>query len=483
MLGSIRKFSSSIYAKVFLFIVAIPFVFWGMGDVFRGGNLNTIVIIDKEKIHTQEFIGYLKMRSLTTKELNDSSVIQRVLSDFIGEKLILNEIKKYKIKLSNESLSKIIKNHKKFMRDGKFSRTEYEKFLIENNYSAIFFEERIKFGEKKNQLQNFLGGGIIPPDFLVNMNFNKINQKRKVEYIDLNKVIKKKKTFPITMIQKYFDENKESFEEIFKSVKFLKLEPKILSESNEFTDLFFKRIDEIEDLIAQGRNLDFILKNFNIEKSKTISINKSRQDKELNTDESIPQELVEIIFETDISEPTVLAEIKNNYFVFEINKTEIIQRNLENEEVNKKITANLNRSEKREFIVQLIDKINNNEFKKNDFDNLIKKNNLMSKKINLENRNDDSILKKGIVEQIYSYSDKKVVVVTDIGLTQNFLVYIDSIENVTIDKNLEDQKKYSILSKDKIVTSLYNTYDAYLKNKYEIDINYKALEGIKNYIR
>ena len=49
MISSFRKFSSSIYAKIFLFIVAIPFVFWGMGPVFTGGNLNTIVKIGKNK--------------------------------------------------------------------------------------------------------------------------------------------------------------------------------------------------------------------------------------------------------------------------------------------------------------------------------------------------------------------------------------------------------------------------------------------------
>ena len=54
MLGRIRKFSSSIFAKVFLFIVAIPFIFWGMGDLFRGGNQNTIVKIDEEKITVKE---------------------------------------------------------------------------------------------------------------------------------------------------------------------------------------------------------------------------------------------------------------------------------------------------------------------------------------------------------------------------------------------------------------------------------------------
>ncbi len=38
MLGSFRKFSSSLFAKIFLFIVAIPFVFWGMGGVFSGAD-------------------------------------------------------------------------------------------------------------------------------------------------------------------------------------------------------------------------------------------------------------------------------------------------------------------------------------------------------------------------------------------------------------------------------------------------------------
>ena len=92
MLGRIRKFSTSIYSKVFLFIVAIPFVFWGMGDLFSGGNLNTIVKIGKEKIHTQDFISYLRMKSLTTNELNDSQIIQQLLYSFIGERLILKEI-------------------------------------------------------------------------------------------------------------------------------------------------------------------------------------------------------------------------------------------------------------------------------------------------------------------------------------------------------------------------------------------------------
>ena len=63
MLEKLRKFSTSILAKIFLFLVAIPFVFWGMGDLFRGGNAKTIVKIGKEKVSAKQFINYINKYS------------------------------------------------------------------------------------------------------------------------------------------------------------------------------------------------------------------------------------------------------------------------------------------------------------------------------------------------------------------------------------------------------------------------------------
>jgi len=64
---------------------------------------------------------------------------------------------------------------------------------------------------------------------------------------------------------------------------------------------------------------------------------------------------------------------------------------------------------------------------------------------------------------------------------ENFLIYIDKIENVSIDENSEKYKKYFDLSKDKITDDLYNTYNSYLENKYKININYQTLDKTKNY--
>ena len=60
MLGPIRKFSTSIYAKVLLVIMIIPFVFWGMGSQFQGGNKNVVVVIDKEKYSVEDFVNFIQ---------------------------------------------------------------------------------------------------------------------------------------------------------------------------------------------------------------------------------------------------------------------------------------------------------------------------------------------------------------------------------------------------------------------------------------
>jgi len=74
-----------------------------------------------------------------------------------------------------------------------------------------------------------------------------------------------------------------------------------------------------------------------------------------------------------------------------------------------------------------------------------------------------------------------MMVITNQNLTENYLVYIKSIKNSYIKKDDENYDKYLNLAKVKLTSSIYNTYDLYLKNKYKIDINYKALKSINNY--
>ena len=79
------------------------------------------------------------------------------------------------------------------------------------------------------------------------------------------------------------------------------------------------------------------------------------------------------------------------------------------------------------------------------------------------------------------HSITSTYVINDIYLTENFLIFIDEVKSVTIDKNSEEYKKYLDLARLEITKKLYDTYDKLIKTKYKIDINYQTLNTVKNY--
>ena len=328
---------------------------------------------------------------------------------------------------------------------------------------------------------DFIGGGILPSKFLVNASYNEINQKRNIQLIDLNDLFEKEFHFSIDQIKSYYENNKDNYKEIYKSVKILELNPKSLTGIDEFNNIFFEKVDKIDDIIIQGGNLDFIIQKFNLEKANTFTFNEFGKD--INTKKIIdlPQSLIKNIFTLNVANSTALIEIKDKYFIIEIIKTENIENGPEDETVKKKIILDLEMKTKRKLIAEIISKIVQNNFTKTDFDKLSKDKNLLIKKVRLENQNDNKILKKILVNKIYAIPEKKIIVVNDINLTESFLVYVDKVENVTISEQSEEYKKYVNLSKIKITNGLFNTYDEYIKKKYKIDINYKALDTVKNY--
>ena len=159
MLTSIRKVTTSFLTKVLIGIIILPFVFWGMGDVFRTGNQNILVTIDSEKVTAQGFVQYVNRLNLTEQQrsnLAKTDLMDRILSDYIGKKIIILEIINQGINLNDKALKEIIINDETFKKNNKFSRTAYEKFLLESGLSAAMFEQNVAEQEKKRRLLTYL---------------------------------------------------------------------------------------------------------------------------------------------------------------------------------------------------------------------------------------------------------------------------------------------------------------------------------------
>ena len=154
MATSIGKLSKSFLIKILVGIIILPFLFWGMGDVFRGGSQNVIASIDSEKVSTQEFMNYIRRLNLQEEQIKNlpkTDLIEKILAEYIGKRIMALEIESLGILINDNSLRKIIKNDEIFFKNNKFSRTEYEKFLIKSGISAPQFELSIVDQEKRRQ--------------------------------------------------------------------------------------------------------------------------------------------------------------------------------------------------------------------------------------------------------------------------------------------------------------------------------------------
>ena len=114
MLNSIRNFSKTIFAKILLVIVVIPFVFWGMGGVFSSGNTNSLAKIDNINISTQEFIEHindLNINQEAIRENLDNEIVEELLSELISKKILEIQINELDINITEKNLANIIKKN------------------------------------------------------------------------------------------------------------------------------------------------------------------------------------------------------------------------------------------------------------------------------------------------------------------------------------------------------------------------------------
>ena len=337
MLGSIRKFSKTFMAKIFIAIIALPFILWGMGDIFSSGKQNIIAEINDETISSKEFISYIQKIELSKEQVENfdkSQILENILSNYLSEKIIEIESKKKGIILTDKALKNIIISDKSFQKDKKFLRVEYEKFLIKNGYSAPTYEKYIKGLEIKAQLLNLYSGGIKLPKFIIEDLFNKDNHLKKINYLNLSSIYSKK-VISEQEIEKFYNENKELFKEKFISFKYIELTPEILTKNKNYNDLFYEKIDLIENQILDGKKFDEITfenKN-NVKKVEMVNIRKTNKDgssiKDLNDD------LFNKIF--TISEKNIpqFLNLKNNFYIIEITDQQNILLSLKDENLKK----------------------------------------------------------------------------------------------------------------------------------------------------
>ena len=475
MLNSIRNFSKTVTAKIFLFIVAIPFVFWGMGDVFTSGNTNSLAKINNENISTEDFIDHINKLNINQNLIRDKidkNILEEVLGRIISKKLIELEIKEANLVISDKMLAEKIKTNINFLDDNqKFSRTKYEKFLISNNLNANEYEKNFKENEFQEELFNYLGGGIKSPSFLIDKIYIEDTKKINVEFINLKEIYLKKDQLTTEDIQNYINENQEKLKRDYIDFTYSKVTPQNLIGLNEYNNEFFDKIDEIESKLLNNTNFNDVINFYNL---KSISRNKIT----LNSENT---ELDAKIYNARNDENFGIIDEGDYFVIYKIKNIATKVPSLNDVGFENEIRNFLFNKNKFEYNKKILKLINEGKFKESDFKKIATENTKIEKLL-LDSSKDMKKFSSESIELIYSLPEKSFALVADSEKNIYLLRIIDQrISNISKDSELKNI--YLLESNNEIKKKIFQSYDSHLNSKYDIKINEKTLERVKNYFR
>ena len=472
MIGSLRNFAKTKIAGVFVFIIIIPFVFWGMGSMFSSGNTNNIAEVDNKKISTQDFMDFLnesRIQQDTIKKNLDRNIIEELLSGLISTTLLDLEINNFDIRFTELVLLKNIKANKNFQdENNNFQRTKYEKFLLTNNMSATMFEQRVKGNELQKKLFDYIGAGTVVPNFLTEKNYENENRTLEIDYINLDSFYKKREEFTNLEKKDFINENLDILKREYIDFEYVELNPKNLIGIDEFNQDFFDQIDRIENKISNGDSFKNILIELDLNPQSVINYIPSSDVNDFkNKIYSLRSSGMEIV------------ENDNNFLLFNIVKKIKKSPDLEDKDINNQITEMIYQKNKADTNKEIITEIDNQKF--NDL-RFFEIGNDSIQNLSLDSINDNTMFESNSVKILYSLPLNSFTLVSD----EERNIFLIKIKNSSQKNFSQDDVNYLEFVKNMNIdkrTSILKSYDLLLNNKYKVQLNQKTIDRVKDYFK
>ncbi|MCS7278620.1 MAG: SurA N-terminal domain-containing protein [Thermodesulfobacteriaceae bacterium] len=159
MFDFLRKGATSLLAKIFLAVIIIVFIFWGIGT-FTSEKKDWVAKVDGITISSKEFQEYYQFQTfqlkqtfgeLSSEELKKLKIKEQVLENLIKMKLLEREAEKVGIKITSPEVGLAISQFPLFREANQFDPNKYHSVLRSLGISPSFFEKLVKFDllEKK----------------------------------------------------------------------------------------------------------------------------------------------------------------------------------------------------------------------------------------------------------------------------------------------------------------------------------------------
>ena len=457
---------------VLIIIIIIAFGFGGFGGGFSTNNQNNIAKINKTNITTQDFIDYVNQSGISQEVIRDNledNIIEELLSGLISTTIIDLEIKDFNLLINEKTILKNIKENKNFHdENGKFQRVKYEKFLLSNNMSAPMFELKLKNRELQKHLFDFIGAGTITPEFLIDEKYKENNKSLDIEYFELENLYKIKSDYTEDEINLFIDENKDQLKREYVDFKYVALNPKNLIGVEEFNQEFFNKIDGIENQISQGDTFEIILENIDV---RVIEVTEfAPGSKKQNYEDLIYSKK-----ETKLD----LIESGDNFLLYNIEKEYDRVPDLNNEIIKDEIAELIYQKGKFDYNRKLLEDIQNNKFDNTKFEEL---SNFNKKNISISSINDDEVFEINSVKMLYSLPINSFTLVNN-RENKIYLVKITGSNKNQFNKSDDNYIEFVKSENTNNRRNILQTYDQLMNTKYQVQLNQKTLDRVKNYFK
>ena len=253
MLQLLRKKSQSTFIQIIVVVIALVFIFWGVGTNMMGSR-DAALVVNGEEISFQQYQrAYDRAYQRLSDQLGGNvpkgfaetfNIKQQVINQLIQATLLRQGATEMGIVVSAEEIQKTIQAMVQFQENGTFSMERYKSILASNRMAPTKFENSLRFDRLTEIAARDIGNfATVATDYEVMAVYNQINEK-----ISLNFV----KVSPKDFLEKV-EINDELLKTWFETVKDnYKTEPRLKLKYLTFTfDAISKKIEIDEAKIEE----------------------------------------------------------------------------------------------------------------------------------------------------------------------------------------------------------------------------------------
>ena len=250
MLDSMRRGANTLPAKIFLGLLTLSFIGWGVGSRLGASHTDTLATVGDTKVTLGEFqLAYQRQSQTLARQLGQAitpdmaraiGLPQGILSSLLADATVADMAASTGLGVSDERLAQGIADDPQLRPPGaqSFNRDYFTELLNQSGLNESMFIAQRRTAELRWQLSSGLVGGLTVPKTMVSALYRYQNEARDIRYLTLARAQVEPIEKPSDdVLAKWYEENKAKFRAPeFRTIETFALTPEAIADPSAVTE-------------------------------------------------------------------------------------------------------------------------------------------------------------------------------------------------------------------------------------------------------